>query len=150
MPTRDEDGDDLTEADMGAADGESTFGHASTRPRTTATSSAPAYLWQALALPESYSTKLFVVVSILAIVAACKPVKDAGDLLPLRETLIEELGPAYMWLIMLSVIEWATLSDDQKTQYTIMRLAWLSSYIKASEAILQHWLWKILKKKTEE
>jgi hypothetical protein len=67
-----------------------------------------------------------------------------------------------MWLIMLSVVEWATLPDqkvhhtdmllawlDQKVHHTDMLLAWLSSYSKASEAVLQHWRWNLLKKKTE-
>jgi hypothetical protein len=89
------------------------------------------------------------VVALFAVAAECKPVKDAGDLLLLREKLIEELGPAYLWLIMISVVEWATLSADQKAQHTDMRLALLSSYNKASEAVLQHWLWKLLKKNTE-
>jgi hypothetical protein len=35
---------------------------------------------------------------LLTVVNACKPVKDASDLLILRETLLEELDPAYMWL----------------------------------------------------
>jgi hypothetical protein len=39
-------------------------------------------------------------------------VKDAGDLLILRETLLEELGPAYMWLINLSLVDCQSLSDE--------------------------------------
>ena len=31
-----------------------------------------------------------------------------------------------------------------------MRLDWLSRYSKASEAVLQHWFWKLLKKKTKD
>ena len=150
MPRRGADaGDDITDDSTSTADGESPFGRASTRPRTPTQSSAPADRQAALTQPASCGTKLFEVVAILAIVAACKPVKDTGDLLPLRETLIVELGPAYMWLIMLSVVEWATLPVEQKAQHTNMWLAWLSSYSKASEAVLEHWLWKLLKKKTE-
>ena len=78
-----------------------------------------------------------------------KSVKDAGDLLILRETLLEQLGPAYMWLICLSVVDWFSLSDEEKQQNAQMRLDWLASYSKASEAVLQHWFWKLLKKKTE-
>ena len=140
--------DEITEADDTA--GAATSGDVSIRgPRQVTPPSMSAALGAALAMPTTFGTKLFEITSLLAIVAACKPVKDAGDLLLLRETLIEELGPAYMWLIMLSVVEWATLPDDQKTQHTDMRLAWLSGYSKASEAVLQHWLWKLLKKKTE-
>jgi hypothetical protein len=89
-------------------------------------------LCAALAPPTVFGPKLFEITMLLAIVAACKPIKDDGDLLLLRETLIEELGPAYMWLIMLSVVEWDTLLDDQKAQDTNMRLVWLSSYIQQS------------------
>ncbi len=62
--------------------------------------------------------------------------KDAGDLLLLREILLEELGPAYMWLINLSLVDWLSLSDDDKTLNAQMRLDWLASYSKASEAVL--------------
>ena len=130
--------------------GDATFGSNSISGLQQVTPpSMSADLCAALAQPTVFSPKQFEITMLLAIVTACKPIKDDGDLLLLRETLIEELGPAYMWLIMLSVVEWATLPDDQKTQHTDMRLAWLSGYSKASEAVLQHWLWKLLKKKTE-
>jgi len=61
------------------------------------------------------------------------------NLLILRETLLEELGPAYMWLINLSVVDWVSLSEEDKELNTQMRPDWLASYSKASEAVLQHW-----------
>jgi hypothetical protein len=54
-----------------------------------------------------------------------------------------------MWLINLSLAEWQSLSDDDKALNAQMRLDWLASYSKASEAILQHWFWKLLKSKTQ-
>ena len=33
--------------------------------------------------------------------------------------------------------------------YTVMRMSWVAAYAKGSEQILQHWLWKLLKDKTE-
>ena len=59
------------------------------------------------------------------------------------------MGPAYMWLINLSLVDWLSLSDDDKELNTQMRLDWLVSYSKASEAVLQHWFWKLLKSKTQ-
>ena len=92
---------------------------------------------------------MFEVAILLTVVNACKPVKDAGDHLILRETLFEELGPAYMWVIYLSVVDWPALPVADKQQHAQMRLDWLSGYSTASEAVLQHWFWKLLKKKTE-
>ena len=102
MARRGEEEDDITEdTSFGAAGGASTFGRASMRPQTLATPSAPPDLQAALGPPTSYGIKLFEVAILLTVVNACKPVKDAGDLLILRETLFDELGPAYMWLIYL-------------------------------------------------
>ena len=58
-------------------------------------------------------------------------------------------GPPYMWTVMLSVVEWEHLTDDQKELHSTMRESWLSSYSKASHTVLQHWLWRFLKKQTE-
>ena len=84
----------------------------------------------------------------MSISKACPDVKDAGDLLILRETLLEELGPVYIWLINLSLVDWNSLSEEDKELNTQIRLDWLASYSKASEAVLQHWFWKLLKSKT--
>jgi hypothetical protein len=54
-----------------------------------------------------------------------------------------------MWIVMLSVVEWDHLTDNQKELHRTMRDSWLSSYSKASHTVLQHWLWKFLKKQTE-
>ena len=46
---------------------------------------------------------------------------------------LEELGPAYMLLINLSVVDWVSLSEEDKDLNTQMRLDWLASYSKASK-----------------
>ena len=74
--------------------------------------STPADLRTALRPPASIGVKLFEINVLQAILAACPEVQDAGDLLILRETLLEELGPAYMWLINLSLVDWQSLSDE--------------------------------------
>ena len=106
-------------------------------------------LWAALRPPASFGVNLFEINVLHAVFAACPDVKDAGDLLILRETLLEELGPAYMWLINISLVDWASLSEEDKELNTQMRLDWLASYSKASEEVLQHWFWKLLKSKTQ-
>ena len=93
--------------------------------------------------------KLFEINVLQAIFATCPDVKDTGDLLILREILLEELGPTYMWLVNLSLVDWHSLSEEDKELNTQMRLDWLASYSKASEAVLQHWFWKLLKSKTQ-
>ncbi len=50
---------------------------------------------------------------------------------------------------MLSVVEWEHLTHDQKELHSTMRESWPSSYSKASHTVLQHWLWRFLKKQTE-
>jgi hypothetical protein len=76
-------------------------------------------------------------------------VKDAGDLLLLRDWIFEKLGPPYMWIIILSVVECETLTAAQKELHSTMRASWLSSYSKASHTVLQHWPWKFLKDETK-
>jgi hypothetical protein len=122
---------------------------ASMTPPAPERPATPDDLRTALGAPTSYGVKLFEVIVLQAILKACPDVKDAGDLLILRETLLEDMGPAYMWLINLSLAEWQSLSDDDKALNAQMRLDWLASYSKASEAILQHWFWKLLKSKTQ-
>jgi hypothetical protein len=106
-------------------------------------------LRNALRAKASFGVKLFEINVLQAIFAACPNVQVAGDLLILRETLLEELGPAYMWLINLSLIDWQSLSEKNKELNTQMRLDWLASYSKASEVVLQNWFWKLLKSKTQ-
>ena len=108
--------------------------------------STPDDLRTALRPPASSGVKLFEINVLQAIFAACPEVKDAGDLRILRETetLLEELGPSYMWLINLSLVDWQSLSDEDKELNTQIRLDWLASYSKSSEVVLQHWFWKLL------
>jgi hypothetical protein len=87
-----------------------------------------------LAMPTSFGPKLFEITSLLAVSTGCKvKVKDAGDLLLLRDWLFEELGPPYTWIVMLSVVEWDHLTADQKDLHRTMLESWLSSYSKASQ-----------------
>jgi hypothetical protein len=141
--------DEITEADDTA--GAATFGGSSLRgTRQVTPPSMPADLRTALAMPTTFGPKLFEISTLHAVSAACKvKVKDAGDILLLRDWLFEELGPPYMWTVMLSVVEWEHLTDDQKELHSTMRESWPSSYSKASHTVLQHWIWRFLKKQTE-
>jgi hypothetical protein len=141
--------DQITEADNTAVT--ATFGGSSLRgTRQVTPSSMSDDLRTALAMPTTFGPKLFEISTLHAVSAACKvKIKDAGDLLLLRDWLFEELGPPYMWTVMLSVVEWEHLTDDQKELHSTMRESWLSSYSKASHTVLQHWLWRFLKKQTE-
>jgi hypothetical protein len=76
-------------------------------------------------------------------------VKDAGDLLLLCHWIFEEIRPPYKWIIILSHVEWGTLTPDQKELHTMMRVSWIFSYSKASHTVLQHRLWKFLRGKTK-
>ncbi len=122
MPGREQEEDGLQEDTSFGAGGPGTFSRAYMRPQTPPPPSAPVDLQAALGPPTSYGTKLFEVVILPTVVNACKPVKDAGDLLILRETLFEELGNTYMWLIYLSVVDWPSLPDADKQQHAQMRL----------------------------
>jgi hypothetical protein len=142
MPRRvtDADEDDITES--GDTASASTFGGASMRgTRQVTPPLTPADLRTALAPPTTFGTNLFEVTTLLAVATACKlNIKDAGDLLLLRDWIFDELRPPYMWIIMLYVVEWDTLTDAQKELHCTMCASWLSSYIKASHSVLQHWL----------
>jgi hypothetical protein len=131
--------------------GAATFGGASLRgTRQVTPPSMPADLLTALAMPTTFGPKLFEITVLHAVSDTCKvKVKDVGDLLLLRDWLFEELAPPYMWTVMLSVVEWEHLTDDQKELHRTMRESWLSNYSKASHTVLQHWLWRFLKKQTE-
>jgi hypothetical protein len=89
--------EDEMEAD---AAGASTFGGASIRAtRETSPPSIPDVLRTALVPPTSFGTKLFEVTALLSVATDCKSMKDAGDLLLLRDSIFEDLGPPYMWII---------------------------------------------------
>jgi hypothetical protein len=161
--------DEITEADDTA--GNATFGGASIRgTRHVTPQSMSDDLRTAVVMPTTFGPNLFEITALLAVSAACKvKVKDAWDLLLLRDWLLEELGPPYMgiwpkaifcfcknkqktsssWIVMLSVVEWEHLTNDQKELHRTMRDSWLSSYSKASHTVLQHWIWRFLKKQTE-
>jgi hypothetical protein len=141
-----DDEDEITQADD-TADA-ATFGGSSTRgPRQV---TPPDDLRSALAMPTTFGPSLFEISTLHAVSAACLvKVKDAGDLLLLRDWLFEELGPPYMWTVMLSVVEWEHLTDYQKELHSTMRESWLSSYSKSSHTVLQHWLGRFLKKQTK-
>jgi hypothetical protein len=107
MPRRRQETDgEITEADDTA--GAPTFGGSSLRgTRQVTPPSVPDDLRTALAMPTTFGPNLFEISTLHAVSAACKvKVKDAGDLLLLRDWLFEELGPPYMWTVMLSVVEW--------------------------------------------
>ena len=155
MPTRRDDDEEITADAASEAPARGVraprFGPrgASMTPPAPERPATPDDLRTALGPPTSYGVKLFEVAVLLAILKACPDVQDAGDLLILRETLLEDMGPAYMWLINMSLAEWQSLSDADKALNAQLRLDWLASYSKASEAILQHWFWKLLKSKTQ-
>jgi hypothetical protein len=138
--------DEIMETDDTA--GAATFSGAPARgPRQV---TQPADLRTPLAMPTTLGPNLFEITALHAVSAACKvKVKDAGDLLLLRDWLFEEIGSPYMWTVMISVVEWEHLTDDQKELHITMRESWLSSYRKASHTVLQYWLWRFLKKQTE-
>jgi hypothetical protein len=75
-------------------------------------------------------------------------VARVGDLLTLRSYFLSQLGPRYLWIIKLTLIEWPTLSPQEKQLHVAMRKSFVASYTFGAEAILQHWLWKTLKNAT--
>jgi hypothetical protein len=90
---QDTDEDEITEADDTA--GTATFGGASLRgTRQVTPPSMPADLHTVLAMPTTFGPKLFAITVLHAVSAACKvQVKNAGDLLLLRDWPFEELAP---------------------------------------------------------
>ena len=142
MPRRDEEDSIEEDTASAATRGNGRVSRFGTRAHTAMTPPAPERpstlddLRTDLRAKASFGVKLFEINVLQAIFAACPEVKDAGDLLILRETLLEELGPAYMWLINLSLVGWQSLSEEDKELNTQMRLDWLASYSKASEAVL--------------
>jgi len=144
-----DDDDEITETDY-TADTATFVGSSLRGTRQVTPTSMPADLLTALAMPTTFGPKLFEITALHAVSAVCKvKVKDYGDLLLLRNWLFEELGAPYMWTVMISVVEWEHLTDDQKELHHTMRESWLSSYSKASHTVLQHWLWRFLKKQTD-
>jgi hypothetical protein len=108
----------------------------------------PRDLQTALAAPadDAYGTKVF---DNLGLGDFTPPqVARVGDLLTLRSYFLSQLGPRYLWIIKLTLIEWPTLSPQEKQLHVAMRKSFVASYTFGAEAILQHWLWKTLKNAT--
>jgi hypothetical protein len=42
-----------------------------------------------------------------------------------------------MWIIMLSVVEWDTLTTEQKELHSMIHASWFSSYRRTSHTVLQ-------------
>jgi hypothetical protein len=152
---QDADEDEITEADDIAV--AATFSGASIRgTRQVTPPSMSADLHVALALPTTFGTKLFEITSLLAVQADCKVnVKDTGDFLLLRDWIFDELGPPYMWIVMLSVVKWEHLTDEQKDLHRTMRDSWLSfkrrvfridiDFKNAFNSMSQSALWDVLR-----
>jgi hypothetical protein len=106
-------------------------------------------LQTALAPPEenAFGTKIYENVGLSDFTPA--PVTRVGELLGLRSYFMSQLGPRYLWIIKLSMIEWPTLSAQEKQLHAVMRKSFVTSYGFGAEAILQHWLWKTLKNATK-
>jgi hypothetical protein len=109
----------------------------------------PADLQTALAPPEenAFGTKIYENVGLSDFTPA--PVTRVCELLGLRSYFMSQLGPRYLWIIKLSMIEWPTLSAQEKQLHAAMRKSFVTSYAFGAEAILQHWLWKTLKNATK-
>jgi hypothetical protein len=97
--------DENTEADD--TGGDATLGGVSLRgTRQVTPPSMSSDLHTVLAMPTTFGPNLFEITVLLDVSTACKvKVKDDGDLLLLRDWLFEEIGPPYMWSVMLSGVE---------------------------------------------
>ena len=96
---------------------------------------------------KDFGTKIFENIGLSDFIPA--PVTHVGDLLKFRSYFMSQLGPRYLWMLKLSMIEWPTLSAQEKKLHTAMRRSFVTSYAFGAEAILQHWLWKTLKNATQ-
>ncbi len=103
----------------------------------------PANLQTALAPPaeNDFGTKIYENVGLIDFTPA--PVTSVGELLGLRSYFMSQLGPRYLWVIKLSMIEWPTLSAQEKQLHAAMRKSFVTSYAFGAEAILKHWLLRL-------
>jgi hypothetical protein len=117
--------------------------------RRPATLEKSAELQTTLASPDDkdFGTKIFENIGLSDLTPA--PVTRVGDLLRLCSYFMSHLGPSYLWMIKVSMIEWLTLSTQVKKLHAAMRRSFVTSYAFGAEAILQHWLWKTLKNATQ-
>jgi hypothetical protein len=111
MPTSGQD-DDIAEAGTDSRAPDAAHGAArrsGTVPSaaTLTPPAAPADLLAALAkTPYEWGRHMFETTALDARMAACKlTMKDPADLLILRQTLFEELGPPFIWIFYTSVLE---------------------------------------------
>ena len=112
---RQDDQDDLTTAD------DTTAGASFGNVRPSAPLAKPADLQTALASPaeDALGTKIYENVGLSDFTPAS--VTRVGDLLGLRSYFMSQLGPRYLWIIKLSLIEWPTLSAQEKQLHAAMR-----------------------------
>jgi hypothetical protein len=96
---------------------------------------------------NDFGTKIYENIGLIDFTPA--PVTRVGEVLRLRSYFMSQLGPRYLWIIKLSMIEWPTLSAQEKKLHAAMRKSFVTSYSFGAEAILQHWLWKTLKNATK-
>ena len=83
------------------------------------------------------------------IAASVLAVNGPEALVVLRTQLLEHFGLPLMWVIMLTPCEYDNLAPEDREMHAEMRVAWLSAYAKGSELVLQHWLWKLLRDKSQ-
>ena len=87
---------------------------------------------------KDFGTKIFENLGLKDFTPA--PVTRVGDLLRLRSYFMSQLGLLYLWMIKLSMIEWPTLSAQEKKLHTVIHRSFVTSYVFRAESILQHWL----------
>ena len=83
------------------------------------------------------------------IAAGLPAIHGPEGLVELRTKLLEHFGLPLMWVVMLTQCEYDHLAPDNREMHADMRVSWLSAYAKGSELVLQHWLWKLLRDKSQ-
>jgi hypothetical protein len=79
---------------------------------------------------ESYGTKMWGRHEVTHIDGTLVKFKDPGGLLTLRAQFLSSLGPQFLWIIMFSTVELASLTEEEKEMYTTMRMAFLTANCK--------------------
>jgi hypothetical protein len=74
----------------------------------------PYDLQSALDTPSPYCPKMWGLQELACIPGTLTKVKDPRDLLTLRAQLLASLGPQFLWIIMFIMVEWASLTDEEK------------------------------------
>jgi len=83
---------------------------------------------------DKHGTKMWSALDVSGV--KLSPVHNTGNLLTLRAELLSKLSPLILWIGLLSTVEWASLTDDQKTFHAKMRVAFLTQYAFGSAHIL--------------